>query len=358
MFVQLLETEAGSNRVGALERRGRLIGVVDGDTSIVTFFLGQGDVDRGTGADAVDGGGPVAVAEHTRLEDVTGTELEHLEQAILETEGIVVAQEGVGCEGGRHGEALVPLLEEEVVGETNVEASGKLHLGRTGLNGEIVAGGVDHLQGETCSAIAHRGTPVLEGDTELELVKFTGDILDTGIDAETGSRDVVGALSDEFDDGAAMDATGETVGIGHVDVHVAGREGTVGDFGILVLGDINVAEAHRHHIGTQNAGIEDTDTDTKGIDGSTAGEAATATIKHGVGIGHLDIAHEGKTGGVVEHSLEATNIGDVDTTPTGAAGPRIDEQLGGTRCSTTFIVAGLGRRSGKRRENHYYSKYS
>ena len=47
-------------------------------------------------------------------------------------------------------------------------------------------------------------------------------------------------------------------------------------------------------------------------------------------------------GGVVEQGVEATDVGDVDATPTGAAGPGIDKQFRGARCATTFIVARLG----------------
>ena len=202
---------------------------------------------------------------------------------------------------------------------------------------------VDHLEGEAGAVELHRGTPVLEGDTELELVELAGDVLDTGVDAEAGGRDVVGALGDQFDDSAAVDATGEAVGIGHVDVHVAGREGAVeAGFGAGIGGDIDIAKAHGHDVDTEDTGLEDTDAETEGVDGGATGEAATAAIEHGVGVGHLDAVDESQTSDIAEHSVEATDIGDVDTTPTGAAGPGIDKQFRGARGATTFIVASLG----------------
>ena len=146
VVIQELEPETGSNRVGALEGVGRTIGVVDGESCLaVGILLVQGNVDRGAGADTVVGGGSV-VGPQTRLEDIASTKLNHVQKAILETKSVVIAQEGVRGEGGGDGEALIPLVKKEVVGETDVEASGKLHLSGTGLDGEVVAGIVNHLE--------------------------------------------------------------------------------------------------------------------------------------------------------------------------------------------------------------------
>ena len=139
-----------------------------------------------------------------------------------------------------------------------------------------------------------------------------------------------------------MDATGETMGIGHIDVHVAGRKGTVDGFRTIELGNIDIAESHSHHIGAEDTSLKDTDANTKGVDGGTSRKDTASAIQHRIGIGHFDIVDESETSDVVEHSIEATDIGDVDTTPTGATGPGIDKQFGGTRGSTTFIVASLG----------------
>lgn len=328
--------------MGTLEGVGSTIGVVDRQTGLaVGVLLVEGHIDRGTSANAVVGSG-VVVGPEAWLEDVTGAELEHVEQAVLETNGIVVAEEGIGGESGSDGEALAPFLEQEVVGQTDVEARGQLHLGGTGLDGEVVAGMVDHLQGEARAVVLHRGAPVLEGDTELELVVLASDVLNTSVDTEAGSRDVVGALSDEFDCGTAMDATGEAVGIGHIDVHVAGREGTIeASLGAGVGGDIDIAKAHGHDVDTQNTSIKDADAETEGVDSSATGEAAASTIEHGVGIGHFHALDKSETGDVAKHGVEATHIGIIDSTPTGTAGPGIDKQLRGARGSTTFIVASL-----------------
>ena len=338
---KLLEAQAGADGVGATHGRRRLEGVVDGDARLAVI-LGERHVDRSTGADAVVGGGCVAVPE-ARLHDVATTELEHLEHTVLDADDVVIAQEGVGGEGSRQGEALVPLVEEEVVGETDVEAGGKLHLGRASLDGEVVAGGVDHLQREAGAAELHRGAPVLEGDAELEFVILTGDILDTGVDAQSRATDVVCALGDDFEEDRAVDGVGEAVGIGHVDIHVAGRECAVAALGTEVGGDIDVAEAHRHHIEACHAALEDADSETEGVDGGSAAEAALAAIEHRVGIAHFDTLDKGETCHIGEHGVEATHIGHVDATPTGVARPRIDEQLGSTGCATTFVIASIYR---------------
>ena len=107
----------------ALERVGRTIGIVDRDTRLIAFFLRQGDVHRSTGAETVIGGGGIVVPE-TRLENVTTTELEHVQQRILKTESVIVAQESIGGKGSRNSEALVPFFEKEVIGQTNIEAGG------------------------------------------------------------------------------------------------------------------------------------------------------------------------------------------------------------------------------------------
>ena len=342
--------------MSAFEGRLGLVGVVDRDAGL--FVLGEGDVDRGTGADTIFSGSSIVVP-HSRLEDVTGTELESLQQAILETKGVVVAQEGVGGKTSCHSEFLVPLVEQEVVGETDIEASGKLHLCLTGFDGEIVATGTNHLKGETRAIKAHRGTPVLEGDTELEFIVLTCDVLDTCIDAEAGAGDIVGALSDHFEHGTTMDATGEAMCIANIDGHVAGRKGTIVTLLRAKLGsDGDIAKTHRHDINADDTSIEDSDTETKGVDGGTTGEATFATIKHGVGVGHLNIFDESQSSDVAEHSIQATHIRDIDTSPAGTASPRVDKQLRGAGGTTAFVIAGLGRRDGNHREKHNYSKYS
>ena len=179
----LLEAEACANGVGALERRSGAVGVVDGQTNIGVFLLTEGHVDRGTGTDTAVGRSCVA-SQETRLQDITCTELQDVKQPVLETQCIVVAQEGVRGETRSNSEALVPLLEQEIVGETDVEAGGKLHLRGSSLNGEGVASMVDHRKRMTSAAKLHRGTPVLEGDTELQLIVLTSHILDTCINGK------------------------------------------------------------------------------------------------------------------------------------------------------------------------------
>ncbi len=352
-----LEAETGSDGVGAAQGRGRLVGVVDGEAHLI-IVLAKGHVDRQTGAEAVVGGGGGAAPE-AGLHDVATAQLDYVEQAVLDTDGVVVAQEGVGGEGSGQSDALIPLLNQEVVGDTDVEASGKLHLGGTRLDGEVVAGGVDHLQREAGATELHRRTPVLQGDTELELVVLTGDILDTGIDTQTRSRDVVGALGDHLEGDGAMNGVGKAVSVGHIDVHVGGREGTiVAGFRIIVPGDIDVAKAHRHDIHTGDTAFEDADAEAEGVDGGAAGQAVLATIEHGVGVAHLDIVDEGKTCHIGEHGTQTAHVGYVDATPTGVACPRVDEQLGGTGCTTAFVIAGQGRLRREGRKDHNYSKYS
>lgn len=352
-----LEAETGADGMGALERRCCAVRVIQCKTDVGTLLLAQRYVDRGTGADAAVGGGGVAVPQ-ALLEDIAGTELDDVEEAVLEAEGEVVAQEGVGGEATSNGEALVPLLEEEVVRETDVEAGGKLHLGSAGLDGEVVVGVVDHGQRMTGAAELHRGAPVFEADAELELVVLTRDILDTGIDGETGTGDVVGALGGQLEDDTAMDGVGEAVGIGHVDVHVAGREGAVGTgLGAVIGGDRKVAEADSHDVDTKDTRLEDADAETEGVDGSATIETRLATIEDGVGVGNLDVIDECQTSGIVEHGVDATHAGDVDTAPAGAACPRVDEKLGGTCSSATLIVACHGRLGRHGRQYHNYCKY-
>lgn len=117
MCLSALESEAGSDGVGALEVLGGTVGVVNSETGLL--ILGEGDVDRGTGTDAIAGGGGTA-APHALLEDVAGTELEFLQQAVFETESVVVTQESVGGEGTCNGESLIPFVEQKVVGETDI----------------------------------------------------------------------------------------------------------------------------------------------------------------------------------------------------------------------------------------------
>lgn len=341
--------------MSATQGRSRLVGVVDGEAG--GTLLGEGHIDGSTGADTVVGGGCI-VGPQARLDNVTGTQLDHLEQTVLEADGVVVAQEGVGGESRRQGEALVPLLEEEVVGEADVEAGGKLHLGSAGLDGEVVAGGIDHLQGEAGATELHGGTPVLEGDTELELIIVTSDVLDTGVDTEAGTGHVVGTLGDYLEVDSAVDGVGEAVGISHIDIHVRGGEGAVHRLRAEDCGDIDISKTHSHDIDTGDTAVEDADAETEGVDGSAAGEAALASVEHGVGVAHLDAFDESETGHVGEHGTEAAHIGDIDATPTGVACPRIDEQLGTTGSATALVVAGQGRLRREGREDHNYSKYS
>ena len=100
-----------------------------------------------------------------------------------------------------------------------VQASGKLHLATACLNREVVAVEI-HLEGEARAIEAHRGTPVLEGDTELQFIVLTSDILDTCVDAETRTRDVICTLGDDLEYSTAVDTTGKAVSVGNIDVHV------------------------------------------------------------------------------------------------------------------------------------------
>ena len=130
------------------------------------------------------------------------------------------------------------------------------------------------------------------------------------------------------------------------------------ELGAILSGNIDVAKAHGHHVDADDTSIENTDTKAESVDAGSTDETRLATIKEGVGVGHLDILNESQTSDVAEHSVETTHIGDIDASPTGTACPRIDKQLGGASGTTAFVIASLGRRDGEHREKHNYSKYS
>lgn len=288
-------TQVDSGTVGIVDRELRAIGL-------------ERYVDRGTKMQTAVGCGALIAVENVGLIEVSTTDMEAVEHRIFGTNAKNVAQESVRGEVSGNGELLIPFLEVEIIATTYVEAGGKLHLGSTRFDSEAVASIVDHGQRMARTTKAHGRTPVLEGETELEFVVLASDILDTCIDGKTGARDIGSGLGGKLEDNTTMDGVGEAVGIGHIDVHIARREGAV-DTGVraVVGGDGNVAKAKRHDIDTKNAGLEDTDTETEGVDSGSTAEAVLATIEHSVGIGHLDVIDKGKTGNIVEHGIEATN---------------------------------------------------
>ena len=284
--------------------------------------------------------------------------MEHVQQRILKTESVIVAQESIGGKGTRNSEALVPFFEKEVIGQTYIETGGELYLCSAGFDSKVVTADAYHLKGQTRTTKGHGGSPVLQSDTELQLVELTRDILDTSVDGETRSRHVVGALGNDLHIDTAMNTTGETMGISHIDIHIARRKGTVStQLRAIIFRNINVTEAHRHDIDTKDTGIENTNTETEGVDCSATGEAIATAIKHGVRITHFDIVEESEACHIIEHSVDTTYIGDVNSTPTSATSPGIDKQFRGAGRSTALIIASLRGRGSKRRENHNYSKY-
>ena len=120
-----LEAQACADGMGATKVGSRLIGVVECEAYIVGF--GEGHIDGGAGTETVVGGG--GVGPKAGLHDVAAAHLEHLHERVFDTDGVVVAQEGIGGESAGDGNALVVARNEKVVGEADIEAGGQLDFG-------------------------------------------------------------------------------------------------------------------------------------------------------------------------------------------------------------------------------------
>ena len=146
--------------------------------------------------------------------------------------------------------------------------------------------------------------------------------------------------------------------VSNIDVHQRGGVSTIDRFRALLGGDGNIAKTHRHEAQAHDTTVEKADSQTQSVDGGATIESASTTIEHSVGVSELEVIDVTETRDVRIESIQTTDIGHAGTTPTSAAGPRVDKQLRGSSSTSTLVVTspnGLGRH-----EYHdgYYSKYS
>ena len=163
--------------------------------------------------------------------------------------------------------------DEEVVGNTNVEAGGKFHLAGTVLGSHGVLSFVHELERKTSAFITVGRTPVLQADTEFEFVVGTSYILNTGIDGESTTGYVIGRFVDDFDVDTALDGQGEGMGISHIDVHQSGRECTIDGFGAFDCGDVDITYTERHDTQAKDATVEKADSKTDNKSGASSQES-------------------------------------------------------------------------------------
>lgn len=372
-MINSLQANLYANVVVASPVVGEAVGIIKihtGTDGVVLAFLGEGNKDRSTDGRAGEEG--VAVEENrlgnrqlgmvfglAEFKTITSANHEDVAEAVFQTQGDNVIGVGVGGEGTGEGETVLSVIagkafsgevilaefgiltaeEQQVVRNTNGKQGGHLEFSRTHLEGLLMDLARDvAADGETVTGIVHRQTDVLQGDTDFEVLELTRHILHTGVNREARGFRVGDTLVDNLDADTTLDEVVERLRIMKADISQRGAEGTHTTFGLLRRGDRNLTETLAEEgegDDTEVSLLAEVLSDGHGVDA----DAATGTDEVlGAVECQFRLAHGGQTGHIGKDGLEAADLCDSRTSHAAGTGPRINQQVGGSRLTRTVSV--------------------
>ena len=229
--------------------------------------------------------------------------------------------------------------EQEVVGNTNCQQRGHLKLGRTHFQSLLVLlAGNAGANGKTVTGIMHRQTDVLQRDTNLEVLKLTRHILDTGIDGKTRSLGVGNTLVDNLNGDTTLDEVVEGLRVVQADIGQRGAESTQTAFGLIGSGDLDIAETlaeerQGDHTEVSLFAQMLSDGDRIHVDATAGTHQVLRPVES-----QLRLTDRGKTGDIGEDGFQTADFRHAGARHSACVSPGINQQVGCTRLTGTVSV--------------------
>lgn len=115
----------------------------------------------------------------------TAAQMEHFLECIFDPENALVLRKGIGGERSGEGHPM-HFADVEIISRTDVQHGGNFEIRRALFQCQLVAAlHQQPLNGKSVPAEGHGRTNVLECYSEVYIVRWTGDIVDTCIEANT-----------------------------------------------------------------------------------------------------------------------------------------------------------------------------